>query len=72
MPAVCAELMQRVVDLHQEVAGPLGVIWNDSPFPEETGETAKHDANIRAATIRGGTSEVQRNIIAKRVLELPD
>ncbi|MCH7476847.1 MAG: acyl-CoA dehydrogenase family protein [SAR324 cluster bacterium] len=67
-----AELMQRVVDLHQEVAGPLGVIWNDSPFPEETGETAKHDANIRAATIRGGTSEVQRNIIAKRVLELPD
>ena len=67
-----AELMQKIVELHQEVVGPLGVIWEESPFAEETGETAKHSANIRAATLRGGTSEVQRNVIAKRVLELPE
>lgn len=67
-----AELMQKIVDMDQEVAGPLGVVWKDSPFEEEDGETAQHDANIRAGTIRGGTSEVQRNIIAKRVLGLPD
>ncbi|MBI3992429.1 MAG: acyl-CoA dehydrogenase family protein [Candidatus Lambdaproteobacteria bacterium] len=66
-----AELMQRIVELHAEVMGPLGTIWERSPFPEENGETAKHGANIRAATIRGGTSEVQRNIIAKNVLNLP-
>ena len=67
-----AELMQKIVDLHQEVMGPLGTVWEDSPFESEDGETAHHDTNIRAATIRGGTSEVQRNIIAKRVLGLPD
>ena len=66
-----AELMQRIVELHAEVMGPLGAIWEHSPFPEENGETAKHGANIRAATIRGGTSEVQRNIIVKNVLNLP-
>ena len=67
-----AELMQQIVELHQDVMGPLGVIWEDSPFELETGETARHSANIRGATIRGGTSEVQRNVISKRVLELPD
>ncbi|MCZ6843348.1 MAG: acyl-CoA dehydrogenase family protein [SAR324 cluster bacterium] len=67
-----AELMQKIVDLHQDVMGPAGTIWEASPIEGETGETARHDTNIRAATIRGGTSEVQRNIIAKRVLGLPD
>jgi alkylation response protein AidB-like acyl-CoA dehydrogenase len=67
-----AELMQKIVELHQEVMGPLGTIWENSPIEPETGETARHSANIPGASIRGGTSEVQRNIIAKRVLELPD
>jgi alkylation response protein AidB-like acyl-CoA dehydrogenase len=66
-----AELMQRLVELHQLIVGPMGVVWKDSPFPEESGETAKHASNIRAGTLRGGTSEVQRNIIAKNVLNLP-
>ncbi len=67
-----AELLQKIVDLHQEVEGPLGTIWEESPFDGESAETGRHSANIRGATIRGGTSEVQRNIIAKRVLALPD
>ena len=69
-----AELLQRIIDLHQLVLGPLGTVWDGSSLPwlPENGEPAKHAANIRAATIRGGTSEVQRNIIAKRVLNLPD
>lgn len=67
-----AELMQRIVELHQQVAGLQGTVWDDTPLATGPGETARHAANIRAATIRGGTSEVQRNIIAKRVLGLPD
>lgn len=67
-----AELMQRIVELHQQVEGPHGVAWDGTPQGNGPGETARHATNIRAATIRGGTSEVQRNIIAKRVLALPD
>ncbi len=67
-----AELMQRIVELQQEVEGMAGVVWDDTALANGAGEMARHAANIRAATIRGGTSEVQRNIIAKRVLGLPD
>jgi len=67
-----AELLQKIIDMHQQLLGPMGTIWGDSPLSWATGEAALHGANIRAATIRGGTSEIQRNIIAKRVLGLPD
>jgi hypothetical protein len=67
-----AELMQRIVETHSEIAGPFGIEWDDTPLGNGTGEIARHACNIRAATIRGGTSEVQRNIIAKRVLGLPE
>ena len=67
-----AELMQRIVDLQQEVEASQGVVWDDTAQGNGPGETARHAANIRAATIRGGTSEVQRNVISKRVLGLPD
>lgn len=66
-----AELMQRIVELQQEVAGPAGITWGSEPFGLETGEIAIHATNIRAATIRGGTAEVHRNVIAQRVLHLP-
>jgi alkylation response protein AidB-like acyl-CoA dehydrogenase len=67
-----AELMQRIVEAHQEVAGPLGIPWDDTDLGNGPGEVARHGTNIRAATIRGGTSEVQRNVVSKRVLGLPE
>ena len=66
-----AELMQRIVELHQEVLGPEGVNWGPEPFGTERGEVSVHAVNIRAATLRGGTSEVHRNIVAERILGLP-
>ena len=38
--------------------------------PEEL-TTAKHWLRSKGNSIEGGTSEIQLNIIAKRVLELP-
>jgi alkylation response protein AidB-like acyl-CoA dehydrogenase len=67
-----AELMQRIVEAHQEVAGQRGLTWDETGLGNGAGEVARHGANIRAATIRGGTSEVQRNVISKRVLNLPE
>jgi alkylation response protein AidB-like acyl-CoA dehydrogenase len=67
-----AELMQRIVELHQQAEGLAGTVWDETRQGDGAGETARHATNIRAATLRGGTSEVQRNIIAKRVLGLPD
>ena len=67
-----AELMQRIVEIHQQIAGPFGTQWDESEQGNGAGELARHGANIRAATIRGGTSEVQRGVISKRVLSLPE
>jgi hypothetical protein len=67
-----AELMQRIVETHQQVAGPLGIPWDETEMGNGPGEIARHGANIRAATLRGGTSEVQRNVVSKRVLHLPE
>ena len=66
-----AELMQRIVELQQEVEGPEGIVWDHTGQGDGDGETARHATNIRAASLRGGTTEVQRNVIAKRVLGLP-
>ncbi|MCZ6841448.1 MAG: acyl-CoA dehydrogenase family protein, partial [SAR324 cluster bacterium] len=67
-----SELNQRIVALQQDVEGPLGTVWDESYRGDGPGHVARHATNIRAATIRGGTSEVQRNIISKRVLGLPE
>ena len=66
-----AELMQKIVTLHQEVEALSGTVWDDALQGTGPGETARHAVNIRAASLRGGTTEVQRNVIAKRVLGLP-
>ena len=45
--------------------------WVGIPFPEELA-TTRDWLRSRGNSIEGGTSEVQRNVIAKRVLGLPD
>ena len=65
------EAFQRIAELIVETAGPLGGING----PVELGETRVSPLAVfyRAlpSTIYGGTNEIQRNIIAKRVLNLP-
>ena len=71
MKIASTEIMQRVVDLLVEAAGAHGA--DCDPIETEDGpvDVATLLLQCRRATIYGGSSEIQRNIVAKRVLGLP-
>ncbi|HJO25282.1 MAG: acyl-CoA dehydrogenase family protein [Myxococcota bacterium] len=66
------EANKRRCELAVELAGPRGLGWEGPGF--EADELARTRAWLRSRgnSIEGGTSEIQLNIIAKRVLGLPD
>jgi alkylation response protein AidB-like acyl-CoA dehydrogenase len=66
------ELNKRRRELMVEILGYQGLGWEGKGFA--AGELARTRAWLRsrANSIEGGTSEIQLNIIAKRVLGLPD
>ena len=66
------ELQQDKSSLLVEMRGTRGLGWEGLGFADaEIGDTRAFLAN-RAASIYSGSNEIQRNIIAKRVLGLPD
>jgi alkylation response protein AidB-like acyl-CoA dehydrogenase len=66
-----SELEQRLMDAAGEILGPyLAAVGGDPRAPDD-GMWARELLWTRSATIYAGTSEVQRNIIAQRVLGLP-
>jgi alkylation response protein AidB-like acyl-CoA dehydrogenase len=66
------ELNQRRLELMLSIAGPQALGWEGAGFDERELDLTRQWLRSRANTIEGGTSEVQLNIIAKRVLGLPD
>jgi alkylation response protein AidB-like acyl-CoA dehydrogenase len=66
------ELNQRRLELMLSIAGPQALGWEGAGFDERELGLTRDWLRSRANTIEGGTSEVQLNIIAKRVLGLPD
>jgi alkylation response protein AidB-like acyl-CoA dehydrogenase len=66
-----ADLTQAIGDLSFELLGPHAVLLRGSKHVVGGGRFAQQMAFSRAASIAGGTSEVQRNIIAQRLLGLP-
>jgi alkylation response protein AidB-like acyl-CoA dehydrogenase len=66
-----SELDQRVKDFAVELLGPRALVPEGDPRAVDEGHWAYELLWSRAATIYAGTSEVQRNIIANRVLGLP-
>ena len=65
-----SELKQRRWELAMSIAGPDGLGWNGPGFDDDDIEVTRQWLRSRANTIEGGTSEIQLNIIAKRVLGL--
>ena len=63
-------LVQEFSETGVELLGPYGALLNDSHAPFE-GKWPKQYLGDRSMTIAGGTSEVQRNIVAQRVLGMP-
>jgi len=66
------ELNKRRTELMVKIAGPAGLGWEGPGFDEEELTRTRNWLRARGNSIEGGTSEVQLNIIAKRVLGLPD
>jgi len=66
------ELNQRRMELLVSIAGPQALGWEGPGFDERELDVTRQWLRSRGNTIEGGTSEVQLNIIAKRVLGLPD
>ena len=67
-----SELNQRRQELLLAVAGPQALGWEGPGFEEAELSLTRDWLRSRGNTIEGGTSEIQLNIIAKRVLGLPD
>ena len=66
-----SEMSQRMHDTLMEVLGPYGLCWQPGPHTIEGGRLVRSWLYYRSATIFAGTSEIQRNILAERVLGLP-
>jgi acyl-CoA dehydrogenase len=63
------ELNKKRRELIMSTCGTKALVWDGEG--EHDGDAAKEWLRARANSIEGGTSEVQLNIIAKRVLNLP-
>ena len=66
------ELNKRRYELMLQAIGSQGLGWEGEGFNDEELQLTREWLRSKANSIEGGTSEVQLNIIAKRVLGLPD
>lgn len=66
-----SEFVQRLDDFALSVQGPYAQLWRGAPRVVDDGQWQYGWLMARASTIASGTSEVQRNIIAQRLLGLP-
>lgn len=67
-----AGIAQEELELQLLLRGSQGLGWEGDSFDEEAIAKGRLWLESKAASIAGGSNEVQCNIIAKNVLELPD
>ena len=66
-----AEMRQRRGDLTMEIIGAYSQLVRGSAHAAQAGDHVYSMLRSRGATIEMGTSEINRNIIAERILDLP-
>ena len=66
-----SELQQRIASTYMHLLGLYGLLGRGSPFAPANGLHGSAYVSAVSATIAGGTSEIQRGIIATRGLGLP-
>lgn len=72
MKLVHTEQEKVKFELLLDVMGYRGLGWQDDVFSEQEQGVTRAWLNSFTQTIAGGSSEIQLNVIAKRVLNLPD
>ena len=58
-------------ELLQQIMGQRGLSWDGAPFTDDEHHICRQWLYTKTYTIAGGSSEIQLNLIAKRVLGLP-
>lgn len=71
MKYVGTEAVKDKGELLLAIMGSQGLGWEGEGFSEEEINTTREWAMSKGYTIAGGTSEIQLNVIAKSVLQLP-
>ncbi len=66
------ELNKRRYELQIKIAGPQSLGWEGPGYEDAELQRTRDWLRSRGNSIEGGTSEIQLNVIAKRVLGLPD
>lgn len=66
-----SEVDQAMANFGLDLAGSAGTLLPGSPGAAKKGNVAKSYLLMRAATFGAGTSEIQRNVIAEKLLGLP-
>ena len=66
-----SELNQRMTEFAVALEGPAGQLVKGSAHAVQSGRWQHHFLRSRASTIEAGTSEIERIIIAERVLGMP-
>ena len=67
-----SELGKREQDVAMQMLGARGLGWSGEGFEDYELQRTRRWLITRADSIWGGTSEIQRNIIAKRILMIPE
>lgn len=71
MKLYSTELNHRICGTALELMGPYAALWQDSKYVVDEGAWHYEHMFTLGLVIGGGTSQIQKNIIAERALGLP-